>query len=240
MTKSSGPVGVVAGTGVAEEFGGGRPKKVGTRFGRVDVRLFDEKGYVVVSRHGASKSPPHSVNYRANVEALSQLGVKKVMATNAVGSMNEEFEVGMLGLLGQFLDFTKGRQATFFDREAVHTDMTEPYSRSLNKELARAARGLGIGLKEGLVYVCAEGPRYETAAEVRMFRLLGGDVVGMTGVPEVVLARERQMEYASVVVATNWAAGIQEEVSHEEVVRAMKASGKRTKELIEATIKRMK
>jgi 5'-methylthioadenosine phosphorylase len=118
-----------------------------------------------------------------------------------------------------------------------HTDMTEPYSRRLNGALKRSAKRMGVNLKEGLVYVCAEGPRFETSAEIKMYRALGGDVVGMTGVPEVVLANEKGMEYASVVIATNWAAGMQQEVSHEEVLGVMKRSGLIAKSLIEATIK---
>jgi len=151
--------------------------------------------------------------------------------------MDRELGVGEVGLVDQFIDFTKHRQETFFDRGVVHTDMTNPYSRHLNRELLAAAKRMGLKVKPGLVYVCAEGPRFETAAEIRMFRTLGGDVVGMTGVPEVVLANEKKIEYASVVIATNWAAGMQAKVSHEEVLRVMKRSGGKVKELIENTVK---
>jgi len=118
----------------------------------------------------------------------------------------------------------------------VHTDMTNPYSRHLNLELSVAARRMGIDVHSHLVYVCAEGPRFETAAEIKMYKILGGDVVGMTGVPEVVLANEMKLEYASVVMATNWAAGMQPKVSHEEVLKVMKRSGKVVKQLIETTV----
>ena len=95
---------------------------------------------------------------------------------------------------------------------------------------------MGVEVRPGLVYVCAEGPRFETAAEIRMYKMLGGDVVGMTGVPEVVLANEKRLEYASVVIATNWAAGMQPKVSHEEVLKVMKQSGKVVKQLIESAV----
>jgi 5'-methylthioadenosine phosphorylase len=239
MTSS--PVGVIAGTGVTGHFDLGRPKTIKTPYGSSVVLSSPDGRFVVVPRHGPGHSvPPHMINYRAMIAALDKMGVEKVIATSAVGSMNREFKVGEVGLVGQFLDFTKSRKGTFFDEKVHHTDMTEPYSSVLNGALKRSAKRMGVDLKEGLVYVCAEGPRFETAAEIKMYRTLGGDVVGMTGVPEVVLANEKGMEYASVVIATNWAAGMQHKVSHEEVLGVMKRSGMTAKSLIEATIKALR
>ncbi len=239
MTQSS-RFGVITGTGVTEHFGASVPETVETRYGSAEVYQSRDGGYYFLPRHGPGHTvPPHMINYRANLAALEKLGVKRVLATSAVGSMKPSFGVGRIGLVDQFLDFTKRRNETFFSEEVAHTDMTNPYSVGLNRALADVGSHLGIRLSRGLVYVCAEGPRFETAAEIRMFRKLGGDVVGMTGVPEVVLANEKGMEYASVVIATNWAAGMQEKVSHEEVVRVMKKTGMKVKELIEATIKRL-
>ena len=238
MKSSIRAVGVITGTGVTEQFRLDSPSTVKTRYGPAVVYKSDELGAYILPRHGAAhKSPPHGINYRANIAALERLGVGAVIATSAVGSMNRELGVGEVGLVEQFIDFTRRRQATFFEKEVVHTDMTNPYSRHLNRELLSSAKRLGMKVKPGLVYVCAEGPRFETAAEIRMFRMLGGDVVGMTGVPEVVLANEKKLEYASVVIATNWAAGMQSKVSHEEVLRTMRRSGKKVKGLIETTIK---
>lgn len=237
MTRDRPSVGVITGTGVTEHFDLRSPKLVRTRFGKAAVYEDRERGYLVIPRHGASHmSPPHGINYRANIAALHQQGVKDIIATSAVGSMNQGLKVGGIGLIEQFLDFTKRRQTTFFERKVVHTDMTYPYSRRLNLELSVAAKRVGMEVVPHLVYVCAEGPRFETAAEIRMYKILGGDVVGMTGVPEVVLARELKLEYASVVIATNWAAGMQLRVSHEEVLEVMKRSGKVVKRLIEATV----
>jgi 5'-methylthioadenosine phosphorylase len=240
MTRAH-PVGIITGTGVTERFDLRRPRTIRTRFGRANV-FFEEGGdFAILPRHGtAHRTPPHGINYRANIAALAQLGVRDIIATSAVGSMNQEFRVGEIGVTDQFLDFTKRRPWTFFEDEVVHTDMTYPYSRHLNLELSAAAKRIGIDLHKHLVYVCAEGPRFETAAEIKMYRTLGGDVVGMTGVPEVVLAKEMKLEYASLVVATNWAAGMQPRVSHEEVLRVMKKSGKTVKELIEATVARLR
>jgi len=238
MKSSKAAVGIITGTGVTEQFTLGEPRRVRTRYGPSVVYRSEELGAYVLPRHGAAhRAPPHGINYRANIAAFEQLGVGAVIATSAVGSMDRELGVGEVGLVDQFIDFTKHRQETFFDRGVVHTDMTNPYSRHLNRELLAAAKRMGLKVKPGLVYVCAEGPRFETAAEIRMFRTLGGDVVGMTGVPEVVLANEKKIEYASVVIATNWAAGMQAKVSHEEVLRVMKRSGGKVKELIENTVK---
>ncbi len=237
MTKLTPPVGIITGTGISECFDLSRPRAIRTRFGKATV--FDQQrgDYLVMPRHGAAhKSPPHGINYRANIAAFERLGVKEIIATSAVGSMNRRFRAGEIGLVDQFLDFTKRRHTTFFEDKVVHTDMTYPYSRQINLEISMAAKRMGVDLRPHLTYVCTEGPRFETAAEIRMYKTLGGDVVGMTGVPEVVLANEKKLEYASIVVATNRAAGIQPKVSQEEVLKVMKRSGKVVKQLIESTV----
>jgi len=229
---------VITGTGITENFDLSKEEVVRTPFGSATVFVQPKGHYFVVPRHGAAHAtPPHAINYRANIAAIQQLGAGEVIATSAVGSMNRDFGVGEVGLADQFLDFTKTRHTTFFEKEVVHTDMTHPYSERLNGELLSAAGILGLKVRPGLVYVCAEGPRFETAAEIRMYRALGGDVVGMTGVPEVVLANEKRLEYASVLIATNWAAGMQERVSQEEVLKVMRGTGSAVKRLIESTLR---
>jgi 5'-methylthioadenosine phosphorylase len=117
--------------------------------------------------------------------------------------------------------------------------MTYPYSVDLTSEIVDASEKIPVEIRPDLVYVCVEGPRFETAAEIRMFRSLGGDVVGMTGVPEVVLANELGLEYASILVVTNWAAGLQKKVAHEDVVRVMRKKGPLVKEIILKTVSQM-
>ena len=232
-------IAVITGSGMEGQFRLGGRRVVKTRYGSTVTYTsrVGRRAFYVLPRHGLEHDvPPHRINYRANIAALSELGVKSVIATTAVGSMKPEFGVGQLGLLEQFIDFTKGRSSTFFDGKATHTDMTNPYDRELGEALVSAARKKGMSLRTGLVYVCAEGPRYESAAEIRMFRVMGGDVVGMTGVPEVVLARELGLRYSSIAIATNWAAGIQGKVSHEEVVAVMKECGRKVGRLVEGTI----
>jgi 5'-methylthioadenosine phosphorylase len=179
------------------------------------------------------------INHRANISAFHKLGVEKIIATSAVGSLRKNLRVGELGLAAQFLDFTRGRQGTFFDSVIRHTDMTYPYSKGLSNEITRASEEIPVKVRPGLVYVCAEGPRFETAAEIRAFRSLGGDVVGMTGVPEVVLANELGLEYAAILVVTNWAAGLQNRVNQEEVVREMGKKGPLVKDIVLKTIARL-
>ncbi len=240
MPKKNRPTfAVIAGTGVAERFEVKSEKMVKTRFGVTPV-FVTGNGFYMLPRHGkAHETPPHRIDYRANIAALHELGVTSVIATSAVGSMNPTYPIGSLGLLGQFLDFTKGRQGTFFNGEVRHTDVTNPYSEALNRELLVSSHQLGLKVRPGLTHACVEGPRYETAAEVRMFRSLGADVVGMTGVPEVVLARELMMDYASIAIATNRAAGMQPSVSHVEVPKVMRREGVKVKMLAEVTIKRL-
>jgi 5'-methylthioadenosine phosphorylase len=213
-------------------------RRVKTEYGEVMAYACTSggKGFYVIPRHGKDHSvPPHRVNFKANVQAMKVLGVKEVIATSAVGSISKKVGVGGLGILDQFIDFSK-RHLTFFEKSPTHVDMTYPYDGGLRKRLSEAGDRLRIPLTQGLVYVCVDGPRYETAAEIRMFGLLGGDVVGMTGAPEAILSRELGLKYASVVVATNWGAGIQEKVSHDEVLAVMEVVRPRLKKLLELAI----
>lgn len=195
-------------------------------------------------RHGTGHSvPPHRINYRANLWALRQLGVRAALATAACGSMSEAIPPGTLALCDQFLDFTRGRPGTFFDGQdgrVRHADMTEPYCPQLRRTLAAAAEGLALGLVPKATYVCTEGPRFETPAEIRAYTLLGGDLVGMTGVPEVVLAREAGICYATVAISTNFAAGLAgRPLSHEEVVEAMGRATADVRRLLVAAIENL-
>jgi 5'-methylthioadenosine phosphorylase len=148
---------------------------------------------------------------------------------------------GALAIVTQFLDFTRGRESTFFDGqggEVTHVDMTDPYCPHLRGELEQAANAIGEQIRSGFTYVCAQGPRFETAAEILMFRQLGGDVVGMTNVPEATLAREAGICYAAVAVVTNWAAGLSKEpVRHQDIDDFMAAQTPRVRALFAQVVK---
>ena len=217
--------------------------EVKTRYGTALLTQGKYQGREVVflARHGTKHgTPPHKVNYRANIASLVKLGVKRVVATAAVGSLNEKMPPGAMVLLGQFLDFTKVREATFFDggeAGVVHTDFTEPYCPDLNHSLVQAAENAGLELLQDGVYVCTEGPRFETPAEIRMYQKLGGDLVGMTNVPEVVLAREAGLCYSTVALSTNFGAGISPTVlTHQEVLDVMAENVEKVRRLLMAVI----
>lgn len=166
---------------------------------------------IFLARHGLGHNiPPHLINYRANIRALKDAGVTHILASAAVGSLKLEISPGDFVILDQFIDFTKTRVSSFFEAgEAVrHVDMTEPYDGNLRRLLLQAAGEKGIEFNRNGTYVCTEGPRFETPAEIEMFRGFGADVVGMTGVPEVTLADELEIPYAAVAIVTNYAAGL--------------------------------
>jgi 5'-methylthioadenosine phosphorylase len=188
---------------------------IDTRYGKTEVFLGkgENQDLVFLPRHKHDHSvPPHRINYRANIKALRQLGVERIIATFAVGSINPDIPPRSLVALDQFLDFTSGRENTFFDGSAsglAHTDLTQPYCPALRARLLELAQQRGINIRPSGTYVCTNGPRFETPAEIHMFAKLDGDVVGMTGVPEAVLARELRIHYAAVALSINWGVGLQ-------------------------------
>jgi len=218
---------VIGGTGVYDLSDKNESKAVRTEYGdaEVDIIEFGGEKIVFLARHGKDHSkPPHQINYKANMKALQKLGVRYVYATAAVGSCNEKYGPGDIVVVNDFLDFTKGRQLTFFEGEDMpvkHFDMSDPYCSNLRSEFYDKAEEKELQIAGSGVYVCTEGPRFETAAEIRMFQKLGGDVVGMTGVPEVVLAKELGICYSSVAVITNWCTGMKSEVSEHEIKNSL-------------------
>jgi 5'-methylthioadenosine phosphorylase len=224
------PIGIIGGTGLCKLDERAAPETVETAYGPATIvrSALGGREVIFLARHGAGHTiPPHRINYRANIRALADLECRSVLATNAVGSLRLDRGPGAFAVPDQFLDFTRQRALTFFDEpegRVVHVDFTEPYCPRLRGLLAEAGRELGMALAEGGVYACAEGPRFETAAEIRMYRTLGADLVGMTGVPEVVLAREAGLCYASLCTVTNLAAGVSAEpIRHGEVEALMEA-----------------
>ncbi|NPV25880.1 MAG: S-methyl-5'-thioadenosine phosphorylase [Firmicutes bacterium] len=235
------PYAIIGGTGVYDPqiLSNIREEVIPTRYGEITVKIGTYAGNEVafLPRHGEKHSvPPHLINYRANIWGLKELGVKKIIATAAVGSLNEQMRPGDFVLVDQFLDFTHGRIQTFFEggeHGVVHVDLTFPYCQELREVLAQAAQEIGLTAHFGGTYICTQGPRFETAGEIRMFQKLGGDLVGMTTVPEVVLAREAGICYATVAMVTNFAAGISPtRLTHQEVLDVMKQNGENLRRLI--------
>jgi 5'-methylthioadenosine phosphorylase len=166
---------------------------------------------VFLARHGYGHTiAPHEVNYRANLWALKDAGASEVVSVASVGGIRNDTWPGTLVLPHQVIDYTWGRGATFFEGAGVpvnHIDFTEPYSRALRVRLLKAAERCGEKLSDGGVYAATQGPRLESAAEVSRLERDGADVVGMTGMPEASLAREISLEYATIAVVANYAAG---------------------------------
>lgn len=216
-----------------------RDERILTRWGEAFVThaKYFERDIIFLHRHAAPdgtsrRVPPHKISYRANIAALKLLGVTAILASTAVGSLRSQWPPGTLVLLDQFLDFTTSRSKTFFDEHPVHIDVTQPYCPHLRSLLQSTSSALGIAIQDGGTYLCAEGPRFETPAEIRLFASWGADVVGMTGVPEVVLAREAEISYAGISIITNLAAGISATpLTQAEVLEAMQEALPRVAQL---------
>lgn len=198
---------------------------------------------VFLARHGYThRIPPHQVNYRANIWALRHIGVKRVLAVNAVGGIREDLVPAMLAVPDQLLDYTWGRSHTFFEgelQEVVHTDFTWPYDEAMRREVVEAARACDVPVAPGGVYAATQGPRLETAAEIDRLERDGAHMVGMTGMPEAVLARELGVRYASCAVVANRAAGRGEgEITMKEIEEALGQGMDRVRLTLETMLNR--
>lgn len=169
------------------------------------------KEAIFLARHGNPHIiAPHKINYRANIWGLKQLDVENIIAVAAVGGITAEMIPTHIAIPDQIIDYSYGRKHTFFEGEndpVTHIDFSYPYSRTLRSRLIRAAKQAGIHISPIGTYGCTQGPRLETAAEIKRMEQDGCDLVGMTGMPEAVLAKELGINYATVSVIANWAAG---------------------------------
>lgn len=166
---------------------------------------------VFLSRHGHGHIiPPHIVNYRANIWALHELKVRRVIAVASVGGIRADLMPGTIVIPDQIIDYTYNRKFTYFedtDRPIVYTDFTQPYCTDTRARLLESAREAGEHVIDSGVYAATQGPRLETAAEINRLERDGADMVGMTGMPEAVLARELNLSYATIAAVANYAAG---------------------------------
>jgi len=233
---------VIGGTGLEKLFKDAKHLRLGTPFGiapPLSIGKIDGKEVIFLPRHGPDHSvPPHRINYRANVYALHEMGVERIIAVNAVGAINRDFKPGDVVIPHDFVDFTKLRLTTFYDEAPVtHVDVSQPYCPEMRKLLIETVRKIGLPVWDRAVLICTEGPRFESPAEIDMFRRLGCDVVGMTGIPEAVLARELEMCYAAVCFVSNMAAGIQERLTPLEVSRVSEKITPKLEQVLIETVK---
>ena len=235
---------IIGGTGLEVLLEGLEKTQIGTPYGLsppVSIGKIGEKLAAFLPRHGVHHSiPPHKVNYRASIHALHQIGVKRIIATNAVGAINAKFRSGDFVVPHDLIDFTKSRRFTFFDDAPVtHVDVSQIYCPETREFLIKAAKRSGVKVWDRAVLICTEGPRYETPAEIRMFRQLGCDVVGMTGAPEAVLARELGMCYATLCFVSNMAAGMQERLTASEVAEVARERMPLVRQILRETVKNL-
>jgi 5'-methylthioadenosine phosphorylase len=216
----------------------GLADEIETYYGKVKVGFTRFKGHrvVFISRHGEGHLPPHRVNYRAIISAAKKSGAMQVISINTVGSMSYH-PLGSFFLPFDFVEFTRSRPNTFFEDRAVHVDMSAPDCPELRSCLAIQS-GTGLTHHEG-VYACAEGPHLESPAQIRMMRQFG-DVVGMTGYPEVVLAKEAGLCYASLCIVTNPACGMAGGLTFRvsDISELMKSSNETVREIISLVVQK--
>jgi 5'-methylthioadenosine phosphorylase len=220
-------IGIIGGSGIYDPAKFETIRKVypDTRYGRPsDEIVIGKIGTIEVAfipRHGKNHQfPPHSVPYRANIQALKDLGVEMIISPCAVGSLKEEYRPGDLVIVDQFIDLTKNRDYTFFDDKTVHISIAEPFCKDLAQVFSKTAEEMNIRYHKKGTYICIEGPRFSTRAESKMFRNFA-DIIGMTVVPECQLAREMGMCYCSLATVTDYDVWKDEPVDIQMVLKTM-------------------
>ena len=239
-------IGIIGGSGLDDPklLENYEEKEVDTPYGKPSSKIICGKlkgaDVCILARHGKKHEiSPSQVNYRANIYALAKLGCSYILATSAVGSLKEEIKPGDLVFPDQFIDFTKQRKTTFYDKigEVKHTGMPEPFSSELRKILIENAKELGFRKHDKATLVVIEGPRFSTKAESFMFRNFA-DIIGMTAVPEVILANEAEIPYQIIAMSTDydcWREG-EEPVTWEMIVKGMEENVDKVKQLLLRTI----
>jgi 5'-methylthioadenosine phosphorylase len=233
-------IGIIGGTGIydQESFENLKEIKVYTPFGEtsdvISVGLYKNIKVAFIPRHGRSHTiPPHKVNYRANIWAMKQLGIKRIITTSAVGSLRKDYRPGTFVIPDQFIDRTKKRLDTFYEGGQVcHISAADPFCNQLRCFFITKAQKLGLDIKKNGTYVCIEGPRFSTRAESRLFQTWKADVVGMTLYPECILAREAELCYVSISIVTDYDVWAENPVSTKEVIEKAKESNEKIKKLI--------
>lgn len=241
-------VGIIGGSGLYDPGIVEDPKelRVHTPYGEPsDFVIVGRVGGISVAflpRHGRGhRIPPHRINYRANLWALKSLGVKWVISVSAVGSLREDYRPGDFVVPDQFIDMTKGRDYSFYDGPVtVHVSMADPFCEALRLEIINTAKELGYPIHESGTYVCIEGPRFSTRAESRVWKdVFKADIIGMTLVPEVNLACESQLCYATLAMITDYDVWADRPVTAAEVERIMRENVSRARKILYNLIPRL-
>lgn len=239
---------LVGGTGLTELDSDFESITVDTPYGApaAPVRVIETEPVrlLFLPRHGSPhRFPPHCVNYRANLWALRKLGASQVLAVSAVGGITRGYGPGTLAIPDQLVDYTWGREHTFHDSgdvPLVHVDFTNPYDGELRRDLLRAAASTRIEVVDGGCIAVFQGPRLESAAEVKRAERDGCNLAGMTSLPEAGLARELGLDYAGIAVVSNWGAGVSNElISEDDIAEALREPMARVRKLLRALIEQL-
>jgi 5'-methylthioadenosine phosphorylase len=237
-------IGIIGGTGVYDPgmIKNLKKIKVHTPFGRtsdlITIGEFNDRNVAFIPRHGPNHEiPPHKVNSRANIWALKELGVTRIIAPSAVGSLREDYKPSDLVIADQIIDRTKGRADTYYEEGQVcHISLADPFCDELREIFISGAEKLNLDYHKRGTYVCIQGPRFSTKAESNMFRLWGADIIGMTVYPECTLARELELCYATVTTITDYDVWAEKPVSAEEVIETMRKNIDKLRNLISNVI----
>ena len=233
-------IGIFGGTGIydSEILEDAKEITIDTPFGKpsdaITVGIFKGRKIAFLPRHGKKHTiPPHLINYKANIWAFKELGITRIIAPSAVGSLKEEIEPGHFALPTQFLDFTKSRNGSFSDNgRVIHISVADPFCPELQSSILKVAKEQNIRIHKDCTYVCIEGPRFSTKAESKFYRTTGASIIGMTLVPECQLAREAQMCYASISTVTDYDVWAEKPVTAKEVLETLSKNVERTKKIL--------
>jgi 5'-methylthioadenosine phosphorylase len=241
MKKYHAEIGIIGGTGIynTELLTNVESVKIFTPYGStsdlITIGEYNGRSVAFIPRHGKGHTiPPHRVNSRANIWALHSLGVTRIIAPSAVGSLQDNYKPGDIVLPEQFIDFTKRREYTFYDEGQVcHVSCADPFCNELGEILLKIGKQLNCNVHDRATYICIEGPRFSTRAESKYFKdILHGDIIGMTLIPECILAREMQICYVSIATVTDYDVWYENPVSSKEILEVLSKNASKTKELL--------
>jgi len=234
-------IGIFGGTGIYDAglLTESKEITVDTPFGKtsdsITVGIFKGKKVAFMPRHGKKHTiPPHLINFRANIWAFKEMGIKRIIAPSAVGSLKQNLKPGDFVLPSQFIDFTKSRKYSFFEGEkVVHISVADPFCPELQNAVIKASDKINLSINKNCTYVCIEGPRFSTRAESKFYKeVIGADIIGMTLVPECQLAREAQMCYVSISTVTDYDVWADKPVTAKEVLETLSKNVETTKKIL--------
>jgi len=233
-------IGIFGGTGIYDSglLENAQEIDIDTPYGKpsdtITIGIFKGRKIAFLPRHGKKHTiPPHMINFKANIWAFKELGVRRIIAPSAVGSLKEELEPGDFALPSQFLDFTKSREGSFSEEgKVIHISVADPFCPELRSSILQVIEKQDLKMHKDCTYVCIEGPRFSTKAESKLYRFTGADIIGMTLVPECQLAREAQICYASISTITDYDVWAEKPVTAKKVLETLSKNVEKTKTIL--------